>query len=114
MCCLRIVREVALRSTGIYHIPHTSKRTAVDPYTAEYCDFLCSVMRKGDVGERSEGYDAELVGVFGYLVSDELGGVLCLDQGLVIFGEWDAVEFLRVIIEAVAEWIILAQKDALL
>lgn len=65
-------------------------------------------MRKCDVGEWSEGYDAKLIGVFGDLVTDELGSVLCLDQSLVILGDWDTVEFLRVVIEVVALRIFLA------
>lgn len=48
------------------------------------------------------------------MVSDELRSVLIFDQGLVFFLDGDAVELLRVVIDAIAEWIILAKEDALL
>ena len=111
---LGIVSEVALGSAGIDHVSNACESAAVDPDAAEDGDFLGAVVREGEVGQRPQRDYAELVGVLGDLVGDELRRVLGLDEGFVVFWDGDAVELLRVVVDAVADWIVPAQEDALL
>lgn len=114
MCSLRVVGEVALRATGVDHVSYASECATVDSDAAEDADFLCSVMREGEVGQWPQCDYAQLIGVFGDLVRDELRSVLALHQGLVLLLDGDAVEFLRVLVDAVAEGVVSAEEDALL